>query len=375
MASREGLLIVLFIILCIAGAVQAFYYTWFYLTPFLKKQPERKGSDEPVSVIICARNEAENLRRFLPEVLEQNYPSFEVIVVNDCSEDSSDDVLGEFMKKYSNLRISSIIKDPRFTHNKKFAQFIGIKAAANDLLVFTDADCRPMSKEWIRNITGNFTDGVEFVIGYGGYEQQKGLLNKYIRYETLFIAMQYFGMAIRGIPYMGVGRNLAYRRQVFFRNKGFGVHNHTLSGDDDLFVNGNASPSNTRVEYRPESFTISVPVSNVSEWIKQKQRHLSTGRYYRARDKFLLISEPFSRILFYLLSVLLICYRYNWQTVVSAAGAILILKGTAMELSRRRFGEKNIVLFSLFFDIFSPLINLSLYVTAIRNRPGKMAWK
>jgi hypothetical protein len=129
------------------------------------------------------------------------------------------------------------------------------------------------------------------------------------------------------------------------------------------------------VEYRPESFTISVPVSNVSEWIKQKQRHLSTGRYYRARDKFLLISEPFSRILFYLLSVLLICYRYNWQTIVPAAGAILILKGTAMELSRRRFGEKNIVLFSLFFDIFSPLINLSLYVTAIRNRPGKMAWK
>jgi cellulose synthase/poly-beta-1,6-N-acetylglucosamine synthase-like glycosyltransferase len=375
MASREGLLFILFICLCVAGAIQAFYYIWFYITPFLKNQPARKESAEPVSVIICARNEAENLRKFLPAVLEQNYPSFEVIVVNDCSEDNSDDVLGEFLQKYQNLRISNITRDPRFTHNKKFAQFIGIKAAANDLLVFTDADCRPLSGEWIRHITDNFTDGVEFVIGYGGYESRKGLLNNYIRYETIFIAMQYLGMAIRGIPYMGVGRNLAYRKEVFFRNKGFGTHNHTMSGDDDLFVNENASAGNTRVEYRPGSFTISVAATNVSEWVKQKQRHLSTGKYYRARDKFLLISEPFSRILFYSLSVLLISCLYKWQAVVTLAGALLILKGIALELSRRRFGERNIVLFSLIFDIFSPFINLSLYLTSIRNRPGKMAWK
>lgn len=368
-------LLYIFIGFCLAGALQLFYYSWFYLATSLKRIPEKKEISEPVSVIICARNESYNLSKYLPLVLEQKYPSFEVIVVNDCSEDESDDVLGELLTRFPNLRISTINKDPRFTHNKKFAQFIGIKAAANDILIFTDADCHPVSKEWIGKMAGNFTEGVEFVLGYGGYETRKGLLNKYIRYDTLFIAMQYFGMAIRGIPYMGVGRNLAYRKEVFFRNKGFGAHNHIISGDDDLFVNVNASRVNTNVEFRQEAHTMSVPAISVAEWVKQKQRHLSTGKYYRTRDKVLLFLEPLSRILFYSLFIILISTLFLWPAVIAVFGVRLILQLCAFELSRRKFNEKYILFVSLFFDIFSPLINLSLYLTTLRNRPGNLVWK
>ena len=147
--------------------------------------------------------------------------------------------------QYPHLKISTVNKDPKFTHNKKFAQFIGIKAAKNDILLFTDADCQPESDKWLEDMTSHFDDKTDFVLGYGGYLNEKGLLNKYIRYDSMTIAMQYLGMAIRGIPYMGVGRNLAYRRSVFFNNKGFGAHNHIISGDDDLFVNSNATKSNT----------------------------------------------------------------------------------------------------------------------------------
>ena len=282
-----------------SAAIQLFYYIFYYAAVYFYKPPEDKATRLPVSIIICARNEAENLKKFLPSILEQDYPDYEVIVVNDCSEDNSYLILGNFLLQYPHLRISTVNKDPKFTHNKKFAQFIGIKAAKNEILLFTDADCQPESDKWLGNMTSHFHDKTDFVLGYGGYLKKKGLLNKYIRYDCLSIAMQYLGMAIRGIPYMGVGRNLAYRRSLFFANNGYGAHNHLISGDDDLFVNSNATKTNTTVEFRKESHTRSVPSSGLKEWIIQKKRHLTTAPYYRLRDQILLIIEPVTRILFY----------------------------------------------------------------------------
>jgi cellulose synthase/poly-beta-1,6-N-acetylglucosamine synthase-like glycosyltransferase len=372
---NEILMMVLFVIFCSAAAVQLFYYLWFYLSPALYKSPSRSISTPPVSVIICARNEADNLENFLPSVLEQDYPLFEVIVVNDCSEDRSDDVLGKLLVKYPNLKISPITKDPKFTHNKKFAQFIGIKAATYDLLLFTDADCRPASRKWISDMVSAFDEEIEFVLGYGGFNRDNGLLNSYIRYDTMFIAMQYLGMAIRGIPYMGVGRNLAYRKDVFFRNKGFGSHNHIISGDDDLFVNTNASAGNTRVEFVHDSHTRSVAAKSTGEWVKQKHRHLTTAKFYRFRDRFLLLLEPFSRLLFYALFIILLSFLYLWPYLLAVFGLRLIAQITVLELTRRKLNEQKIVFNSLIFDIFSPLINAALYIGTFRLRDGKMTWK
>jgi len=248
MADNENIiLLVVFYIFSAVTAIQLFYYLFFYLSVYLRKFSETKKTVEPVSIIICARNEAENLQNFLPSILEQSYPDFEVIVVNDCSEDNSYVILSNYQTKYPHLRISNVNKDPKFTHNKKFAQFIGIKAARNEILLFTDSDCKPESDKWLEGMTSHFDSKTSFVLGYGGYLSEKGFLNKYIRYDSLTIAMQYLGMAIRGLPYMGVGRNLAYRRSVFFENKGFGSHNHIVSGDDDLFVNSIANGKNTSV--------------------------------------------------------------------------------------------------------------------------------
>jgi glycosyltransferase involved in cell wall biosynthesis len=149
MFQENLLLSVLFLVFAVSAAIQLFYYLWFYLAPVIYKPTETKAKVQPVSVIICARNEAENLRQFLPAILEQDYPDYEVIVVNDCSEDNSYEVLGSYLKKYPHLRVSNVNKDPQYTHNKKFAQFIGIKAAKNELLLFTDADCRPETAKWI----------------------------------------------------------------------------------------------------------------------------------------------------------------------------------------------------------------------------------
>lgn len=368
-------LLTVFSIFVLAAAIQLFYYLFFYLAVYVHKPSGVIIKKEPVSIIICARNEAENLNNFLPAVLEQDYPEYEVIVVNDCSEDNSYDVLGKYLMKYPHLKISTVNKDPKFTHNKRFAQFIGIKAAKNDILLFTDADCRPESDKWLEGMTSHFDNKITFVLGYGGYINKKGLLNKYIRFDSMTIAMQYLGMAIRGIPYMGVGRNLAYRRTTFFTNKGYGVHNHLISGDDDLFVNTNASQKNTCVEFRNGTHTRSIPSSDLKEWIKQKKRHLTTAPYYKFRDKLLLITEPFARIVFYSALIVLLSNKFLWPFVLAIFGTRLIIQIIVFVLVQKKLNEPGLIIYLIFFDIFSPLINSTLFLSNSRSRQGNNRWK
>lgn len=372
---KDIILLVIFCIFSLAAAIQLFYYLFFYLSVHLKKPVETKAKKQPVSIIICARNEAENLQKFLPSVLEQEYPDFEVIVVNDCSDDNSYIILGKLLKQYKNLRISTVNKDPKFTHNKKFAQFIGIKAAKNEILLFTDADCRPESNKWLEGMAANFEEKTSFVLGYGGYFSEKGLLNRYIRYDSITIAMQYLGMALRGLPYMGVGRNLAYRRSIFFMNKGFGSHNHIVSGDDDLLVNSIATARNTVVELSLETHTRSVPCTTPDEWITQKKRHLTTAPYYKFRDKFLLITEPLTRVIFYLTLIGLLSFLFLWPFVVAIFAARLIVQIAVFAVTGRKLNEQGMLTYLLLFDIFSPIINFILYLGNNRRASGKHKWK
>jgi cellulose synthase/poly-beta-1,6-N-acetylglucosamine synthase-like glycosyltransferase len=376
MTDQENIiLLVVFCIFSFTAAVQLFYYLFFYLSVYLKKQSEPAMAKPPVSIIICARNEAENLEKFLPSVLSQDYPDFEVILVNDCSEDNSYIVLGDLLKIYPRLKVSTVNKDQKFSHSKKFAQFIGIKAAKNEILLFTDADCKPESDKWLEGMVSHFDDKTDFVLGYGGYIRGKGFLNKYIRYESFIVAMQYLGLAIRGIPYMGVGRNLAYRRSVFFSNKGFGAHNHVISGDDDLLVNSLARGKNTAVEISLETHTRSIPQTDFAQWILQKKRHFTTAPYYKFRDKFLLIAEPLTRILFFISFIILLAFIYLWPWALAVFALRLTAQIIVFLLVGKKLNEPGILGYLLFFDIFSPLINSTIYLSNIRRKPGINQWK
>ena len=191
------------------------------------------------------------------------------------------------------------------------------------------------------------TTKINFVLGYGGYKKENGLLNKYIRYESLTIMMQYLGMAIQSIPYMGVGRNLAYRRSVFFnKKKGFGSHNHIVSGDDDLLVNTIATGENTFVEYRSENHTRSVPCSGISEWIIQKKRHLTTAPYYKFSDKLLLLFEPLTRMLFYTIFIVLMSFLFLWPWVLAVLILRLITQIIVFIFVQKKLNEPGLLLYA-----------------------------
>lgn len=355
--------------------IQFFFYFGIYRRfIFFKKKNQETGS-EPLSVIICARNEAENLDKNLKSILEQDYPNYEVIVVNDCSHDNTDIVLSKYLGKYKHLKTTTIAEDKKFSHGKKLALTVGIKSAQNELLVFTDADCNPASNKWLGKISRNFNDKISIVLGYGGYKTGKGFLNNYIRYDTVWIALQYFSFAISGFPYMGVGRNLAYRKSLFFSGKGFANHYHLLSGDDDLFVNENANKGNVAIEFSQESHTRSIPKTTFTDWAKQKKRHFSTAKYYKSKHKFLLILESSSRFFLYASFVWLLIIWYHPQIILPLFALRLI---TQLYLTKKLLSvlkEKNLLISSLFFDILSIFINLSLYITGRFRRIKRQQWK
>lgn len=295
--------IVIIVLLLNCFIVQWFYHLFIYSRLAFYKTHKGKAidSDVPVTVIISARNEYVNLEKNLPLILEQDYPDFEVIVINDCSWDQTGTLLDRLRTQYPRLQVVTIHEQEKYPTGKKFALTLGIKAAQHEWLVFTDADCKPVGRHWLRLMASNCHANKELILGYSPYSRQSGFLNLFIRYETLMTAMSYFSFALMNDAYMGVGRNMAYRRSLFFSVKGFAAHNHLISGDDDLFVNETSNSTNVAIELRKDSFMVSEPKKTHLEWKKQKRRHLSTGQYYKSRHKFWLGLYSVSHILFYLL--------------------------------------------------------------------------
>jgi cellulose synthase/poly-beta-1,6-N-acetylglucosamine synthase-like glycosyltransferase len=283
-------------------------YLFVFLIAFLRKRTEGNEAGVPVSIVVCAHDEANNLKELIPQLLSQNYPQFEVIVVNDRSNDSTFDFLLEETKKDSRLRMVNVKETPERVNGKKYGITLGIKAAAHEWILLTDADCRPGSADWIRSMSRHFGNETDFVLGFSPYISKQGLLNLFIRFETLLTAIQYFAFGWLKNPYMGVGRNLAYRKSLFLKEKGFNNFLHVTGGDDDLFVNMHARGSNTRLQIAPESHMYSVPESNWKSFQKQKVRHLSVGKRYRFSHRFLLGLFGASWIITWLAALILLIW-------------------------------------------------------------------
>ncbi|MES2279217.1 MAG: glycosyltransferase [Bacteroidota bacterium] len=303
--------VTLFVLFQLCFIIQLYFLIGKYSRLAAYKIPSPEAETDaliPISVIISARNEAKNLSQFLAAILAQDYPDFEVILINDCSSDGSDILLLDMQASYPRLKVVTITEHDRFKTGKKFALTLGIKAAANEHLLFTDADCIPASDQWIRLMARNFDQQTELVLGYSPYQKARGFMNVFIRFETLKTGINYLSAALGGDAYMGIGRNMAYTKTLFFKSKGFASHMHILSGDDDLFVNQNATESNVKIEIDRNAFTYSQAKTNYSGWYRQKKRHMGVGKFYKDRHRRMLTVDALSGFLYYaLLITSLIC--------------------------------------------------------------------
>lgn len=333
----------LLVVFCLFLIVQLCFYLFVFARLSFYKPKENVASTIknplPVSVIICAKNELKNLTEFLPSILNQDYKEFQVIVVNDCSWDETEKYLEEMEKQYAHLKVVNLKEQEKYQHGKKFALSLGIKAAKYDYLLLTDADCITGSNQWINQMVRNFVGNKEIVIGYGAYSKEPGFLNKWIRLDTVFNAMQYLAYALNHNAYMGVGRNLAYKKSLFFKNKGFASHYHIMSGDDDLFINEVATKDNTCIEISRTSFTYSKAKTSVSAWIKQKKRHMSTSGLYKNKHKYLLGLFYLSQLFLYISFVSLLILKLFIKVVVSAFIIRLLVQWFVVGKNLKKLGE------------------------------------
>jgi biofilm PGA synthesis N-glycosyltransferase PgaC len=326
---------------------------------------------EPVSVIICARNEDENLTEFLPKILTQEYPEFEVIVVNDCSWDNTETVIDEFARIFPNLKKITIKEDAYYKHGKKFAIVVGIKGAKYDNLVFTDADCYPSSNNWLKEIASGFSESKEIVLGYGAYIKTQGFLNKLIRFDTFTIAMRYLTAGMKGKAYMGVGRNLAYKKPLFFKHKGFASHYHINSGDDDLFVNEAATMENTNVCLSHDSITYSKAKKTFREWRMQKMRHLTTAPQYTAASRLSIGFDFFIKYVFYVTLVVLFCFKI---TVLIGLGLFLlkiIFQMVIFNKAAKKFKEPDLWALAFVYEFVLLFVYPVFHVSKMFFKPNK----
>jgi hypothetical protein len=370
--EQNPLLFFTLLLLALATLVQLIYYWVIYgKVAFFKPKNEFVRSDQPVSVIVCARDEYYNLQENLPLLLNQDYSTYEVVVVNHGSEDETNYLLRDLADIHKNLKIVNVSQDLNFFTGKKFPLSIGIKSASYEVLLFTDADCKPSSNQWIRRMAANFTEETEIVLGYGAYNKSGSLLNLLIRFDTARIAMNYLGFARAGMPYMGVGRNMAYRKSLFYKQNGFISHYRIQSGDDDLFINKAATGSNTRIEIQSEAHTISAPKSSLNQWLRQKRRHLLTGGYYKPSHKFALGLFAITQVMFWVTAIVLLVMWYQPYAVIGIVVLRLFSQLFITGKVMKKLSEKGFLFLVPVFELFLMFVSPFLAFANMLNKPVK----
>ncbi len=367
---------ILFAIFCLVIFIQIFFYLYIFKNLKRCNSAVDPAFASPVSVVICAKNEAHNLKVLLPALAEQSYPFFEVVLVNDFSRDNTLKVMQDFRSEQENkgrqIEINIIDIPENESSGKKQALTRGILHAGHEYILLTDADCIPSTVHWLRGMVNKFTEEKTIVLGYGPYKKIKAsFLNKLIRYETLLTALQYFSYAKMGHAYMGVGRNLAYKKSVFIKTNGFQEHAGIASGDDDLFVSQAATAKNTALCIEPEAFTYSQPKRNFGDWIRQKRRHITTAGHYRGFHQFALGLYFISQLFFWgLLPFILMNENYGYFVLYLVLLRFLIWYNRIIG-SAKILKEQDLIILAPLLEICLICVQLTIFAANLFSPPKK----
>lgn len=365
---------IIFYIFVAIVLIQLVYYLGVFSKFAFSKPQQVVQKRIPISVIVCAKNEADKVRQFVPLLATQDYPDYEIVLIDDASSDETLDIFEEFEKQYNNIRLVKVENNEAFWGNKKFALTLGIKAARKDYLLFTDADCYPDSNQWIKTMSSQFTMSKTIVLGYGAYEKVKGsILNKIIRFDAMLTATQQFSWAKAGMPFSAEGRNLAYKKDEFFKVNGYIDHMSIRTGEDALFINQAANKKNTIICDVPESFTHSEPKHRFKDWFAQKRRAAYTASFFKAGHKIQLKFFAFTQLAFIVLAGLLGALQYNWMFLVPVIVLRYIITWIVMGYSAGKLKEKDTVYLYPVIEIIITFTQLNVFISNLFSKPAH--WK
>jgi glycosyltransferase involved in cell wall biosynthesis len=354
----------------ILGAIQLFYVFNFYARFAYRKSKttDKQGQFPPVSVIIAARNESDNLYEHLPTILSQDYPNYEVIVVNNQSIDDSNWILTAFAQQFPQLKVVEISRSPHLKPGKKLPITLGIKAASHDFFVLTDADCQPLSNQWLKNMMSSLSADRQFTIGYSPFTKAKGFLNKLVRFDNAWMGANAYAYALAGRPFKASGRNIAYSKQLFQKVNGFKSHYAISPGDDDLLLQDAIQFTKVSIMDEPSSFVRSAAPTSWNNWFRQKAKyHISSARYPVIK-KALLGIYPLSLILMWI-SFVALCVNLNYLPLsASIFIGIIAIKWWLQGRCLNRLGEKKLMFFFPIWDLFYSILMPIVYYISERQK-------
>lgn len=341
--SLENVWIVLFLL---AVLVQLYVYLRYFLPFYLYQEVGVLKKKQPkMSIIIAVKNEAENLKRSLPILISQDYPNYELVIVDDHSTDETAEILKNI--KFPKIQLHQMNEKS----GKKAAIQKGIENATGERFLFLDADCRPRTTYWLRLMSEKLVDVRSIVLGYAPYYKEKTFLNKVIRYETFVTGMQYLSAALIGKPYMGVGRNLAYTRKVYEESTAFENHADVLSGDDDLIVNEMSDRAIVTICTQMEAHSLSLAVDSWEKLYHQKRRHLQAGKYYKRKDRWKLGIFAMSQLLFWVCFISFLISSSLSLTLILIFSGKILLQLFLYNGIMRKLDERDLLMYAPLLEI------------------------
>ena len=245
--------------------------------------------------LVAIKNESLQIEEFLSnlEVIHNRTQNC-CIIIDDYSDDLEYEKTKEIISKFEWVKL---IQSKSKKGKKHALRQVFLSYPENNFILL-DADCRPISHEWLTQMQSQLNSN-DIVLGYGPFFKENSFLNKLIRFEASWIAAQYFGYALRGIPYMGVGRNMAVKSTLYNILDKSIKGKEIQSGDDDMLVQALQKDSNVGIVTTKESFVYSKAESTYTSYLNQKRRHISTSSYYKPVHKALLGGIAICQILFY----------------------------------------------------------------------------
>lgn len=373
--NSEYVIIALYAIVGLSFLIQMLFYFLIDSRIYRRAIKIAKGKDEgytnkqePLSIIVTARNERQHLEELLPILLTQDYPEYEVIVVNDGSTDDTAELLYSLSNRYRNLYHTFSPSNTRRISNKKLSVSLGIKASKYDWLVFTEANCRPANNQWIKTIARNFTEKTDVVIGACTYENNKGWRNRFISFDKLTHTIKHIGFALAGKPYMALGKNMAYRKQCFFNEKGYSKHLDLLRGEDDLFINQIAKADNTRIELSANSVVVEKEYRTDKEWFQERISYLSTAVLHKGSQRTVSGLKAFNKAILTTSGIvgLAVSIIYcAWILLSVCSFAILVSYLTYMFIINKTAKSLNM---AKRYYLSLPILNIQLAMTNLKHR-------
>ncbi len=367
----DTLSLVFFVVFALITFLELLYYYILYARfAFKKPSKDPRESDEmpPVSVIMVVRDAAAVLLKTLPRLLNQHYPCFELVIVNDKSQDDTKLLLLEYQQQYDNIHIVNLDTAKTSVRGNKYAMSIGVRCAKYDNIVFTDAECAPSSVHWLEQMAGRFTDRTHIVLGYSTYLKRKNPFNRLLHFDTMFSAMQYFSLALAHSTYRGDHKNIGFTKELFYSQKGFAAHNHLVYGDEDIFISKAGKKCHTAITYSPDSHTVLQRPAQYSYWVHHKEGLLYTRKYNTFKNKFLLNVYSYINLLFYVSLVFAVLFTMHNVVAVSIVVSIAFLRILSMYLvlgfSAKRLNEKQIIPALLVYDLIFSILNPLYWISA-----------